>query len=73
MKAWLHEGEESWLHETTGDPVVTGYGGGTWEIVFPTAHGPLEVFIEPGDPCEIDYDELRAALERARLAREATA
>ena len=71
MKAWLHEGEESWLHETTGDPVVTGYGGGTWEIVFPTAHGPLEVFIEPGDPCEIDYDKLREALERRRLEREA--
>ena len=64
MKAFLHAGEEDWIHETTGDPVVVGYGGGTWELTFPTKHGPLEVLIEPGEPAMTQnfVDELAVAL-----------
>ena len=71
MKAEIHVGEESWIKDVTGDPRVTFYGGLQWELEFPTKHGTLSVMLTPGDPCEFDADELRAALERARLAREA--
>ena len=71
MIAEIHVGEESWIKDVTGEPRVTFYGGTEWELEFPTKHGTLSIMLTPGDPCEFDADELRAALERARLAREA--
>ena len=71
MIAEVLYGEEGWVGSISGPPVIDGYDEHGFTMSVPTDRGVLTIMVSQGDPCEIDYDKLREALERARLAREA--
>jgi len=64
-------GEEDWVGTISGPPVIDGYDEHGFTMTVPTERGNLTIMVSQGDPCEFSADELREALERARMEREA--